>query len=96
MHPSGASSFSYIIQLAGIGMKDAEIREKLNVSERNWYRWLARTDDDGVENRVRLLRATVAAVSKTHQAMFDAAINGKVGAARELLARLGAYGRKRA
>jgi transposase len=82
------------LQCAAIGMSDKEIREKLNVSERNWFRWLNMTDHDGTENRVRLLRARVAAVSRTHQALYAAAMAGRVGAARELLARLGVYSRK--
>jgi hypothetical protein len=87
--PSG--DFRYVLQLVRLGFSDNDIKNKLDVTDRTWMRWLAEND-----NREQLKAWRAETELGAHQALYDQSINRRtVGALNLYLDRIeGAHRRK--
>ncbi len=86
--PASPDGFKYVLRLAQVGITDADIKKRLGITDRTWFRWLA----DG-DNRQLLAQAKSRAVSVMDEALWNAAMSGKVAALNALRVKL-MYNRK--
>ena len=68
-------SFDRILSLAHVGKSNAQIRTIFDITSRTWTRYMNEGD-----NRARLAMKRLEGVDGVHEAMFNAALRGDVGA----------------